>query len=66
MDDKRFVARCTFDGQQLPHILHLALAIRNRGYTNVRVASRREVCLRGLTQNQQPAEADKVSCSRDF
>ncbi|MEA5601049.1 hypothetical protein [Nostoc sp. UHCC 0252] len=27
------------------HILHLALAIRNRGYTN-------EVRLRGLTQNQ--------------
>ncbi len=34
------------------HILHLVLAIRNRGYTN-------KVHLRGLTQNQcfQPAQA---------
>ncbi|MEH1790366.1 MAG: hypothetical protein V7L23_33580 [Nostoc sp.] len=29
----------------IAHILHLALAIRNRGYTN-------EVRLRGLTENQ--------------
>ncbi|MHC5728644.1 MAG: hypothetical protein ACYTXY_31925 [Nostoc sp.] len=43
------------------HILHLALAIRNRGYTN-------KVRLRGLIQNQvfQPAQAGKASCSRDF
>lgn len=39
--------------------MHLALAIRNRGYTNVRVASGREVRLRGLRSNQgfQPAQA---------
>ncbi|WP_335213488.1 hypothetical protein [Nostoc sp.] len=41
------------------HILHLALAIRNRGYTN-------EVRLRGLRSNQgfQPAQAGFASCSQ--
>jgi hypothetical protein len=44
----------------LTHILHLALAIRNRGYTNLRPwRSRRVGCLRKLRSNQgfQPAQA---------
>ncbi|MEH1822346.1 MAG: hypothetical protein V7L31_25260 [Nostoc sp.] len=39
--------------------MHLPLAIRNRGYTNVRVASRREVRLHKI-KAFQPAEAGFV------
>ncbi|QLE54128.1 hypothetical protein [Nostoc sp. TCL26-01] len=46
---------------EFTHILHLALAIRNRGYTN-------KVRLRGLTQNQgfETRAGGFCLCSSDF